>query len=252
MRNGDATPRIGKRCPRSPSRRHSSSQGHEQSKSDCRLRRRLVSVVKEYQGIREELGCGQSARHKMLMTVAERTMQQVMLLEARKSKRRKHNKKSTRKRRTASSSASCTGSGGTSDTESEDLGLESSSGVMEISKQYTGGAPQVISPNHWKPSGVDGRHPRCTGRSTTTGIGARFGHKVFGQDYNEEILRSIHQCRDESIGRGNGLIDGWPCGTRGRHRGPEVPSPRIRCHRRGDSGAKQSTWNWPLWTVLRL
>ena len=86
-----------------------------------RLRRRLASV-KEYQGIREELGCGQSARHKMLMTVAERTMQQEMLLEARKSKRRKHNKKSTRKRRTASSSASWTGSGVTSDTESEDLG----------------------------------------------------------------------------------------------------------------------------------
>ena len=126
--------------PGAPSRRRSSSQGHEQRKSDCRLRRRLASVVKEYQGIREELGCGQSARHKMLMTVAERTMQQVMLLEARKSKRRKHNKKSTRKRRTASSSASCTGSGGTSDTESEDLGLESSSGVMEISKQYPGGS----------------------------------------------------------------------------------------------------------------
>ena len=90
--NGDATPRIGKRCPRSPSRRHSSSQGHKQRKSDCRLRRRLASVVKEYHGIREELGCGQSARHKMLMTVAERTMQQVMLLEARNSKRRKHNR----------------------------------------------------------------------------------------------------------------------------------------------------------------
>ena len=94
------------------------------------------------------------------------------------------------------------------------------------------GAPQVISPNHWKPSGDDGRHPGCIGRSTTTGIGARFGHKVFGQDYNEEILRSFHQCRDESIGRGNGLVDGWPCGTRGRHHGPEVPSPRVRCYRR--------------------
>ena len=136
VRDGEVTPRIGKRCPRSQSRRRSSSQRHDQRKSDCRLRRRLVSVVKEYQGIREELGCGQSARHKMLMTVADRTMQQVMLLEARKSKRsRKHNKKSTRKRRTASSSsASWTGSGMTSDTESEDLGLEPSSGVMEVSK----------------------------------------------------------------------------------------------------------------------
>ena len=131
VRSEEVTPRIGKRCPRSPSRRRSSSQRHDQRKSDCRLRRRLASVVKEYQGIREELECGQSARHKMLMTVAESTMQQVMLLEARKSKRsRKHNKKSTRKRRTASSSASWTGSGVTSDTESEDLGLEPSSGVM--------------------------------------------------------------------------------------------------------------------------
>ena len=98
------------------------------------------------------------------------------------------------------------------------------------------GAPQVISPNHWKPSGDDGRHPGCTGGSTATGISARFGHEAFGQDYNEEIRRSKHQCRDESIGRGNGLIDGQPCGTRnyfdGRHHGPEVPSPRERCHRR--------------------
>ena len=140
VRDVEVTPRIGKRCSRSPSRRRSSSQRHDQRKSDCRLRRRLASVVKEYQGIREELGCGQSARHKMLMTVAERTMQQVVLLEARKSKRsRKHNKKSTRKRRTASSSASWAGSGVTSDTESEDLGLEPSSGVMEVSKQYSGG-----------------------------------------------------------------------------------------------------------------
>ena len=30
------------------------------------------------------------------------------------------------------------------------------------------GPPQVISPNNWKPSGDDGRHPRCTGGSTTT------------------------------------------------------------------------------------
>ena len=76
----------------------------------------------------------------MLMTVAERTMQQVMLLEARKSNRsRKHIKKATRKRRTTSSSASCTGSGVSLDAESEDLGLEPSGGVMEVSKQYPGG-----------------------------------------------------------------------------------------------------------------
>ena len=131
VRDEETTPRSGK-------------QRHAQRKSDCRLRRRLATVVKEYQGIREDLGCGQSARHKMLMTVAERTMQQVMLLEARKSKRsRKHNKKSTRKLRTASSSASWTGSGVTSDTESEDLGLEPSSGVMEVSKHLPG-APQVL------------------------------------------------------------------------------------------------------------
>ena len=93
-------------------------------------------------------------------------------------------------------------------------------------------APQVFSPDHWKPSGDDGRHPGSTGRSTAAGISARFGHEVFRQDYNEEILRSEHQCRDESIGGGNRLIDGWPCGARGRHHGPEVPSPRVRCHRR--------------------
>ena len=64
-------------------------------------------------------------------------------------------------------------------------------------------------------------------------MSARFGHEVLRQDYNEEILRSEHQCRDESIGGGNGLIDGWPCGARERHHGPEVPSPRVRSHRRG-------------------
>ena len=126
----------------------------------------------------------------------------------------------------------------TSDTESEDLGLEPSSGVMEVSKQYLGeavprGTPQVFSPDHWKPSGDDGGHPGSTGGSTAAGITARFGHEVFRQDYNEEIFRSEHQCRNESIGGGNGLIDGWPYGARGRHHGPEVPCPRVRCHRRG-------------------
>ena len=95
------------------------------------------------------------------------------------------------------------------------------------------GALQVLSPDHWKPSGDDGRHPGSTGRSTAAGISTRFGHEVLRQDYNEEILRSEHQCRDESIGGGDGLIDGWPCEARGRHHGPEVPSPRVRSHRRG-------------------
>ena len=181
VEDGEATPRIARRYTRRPRRRRSSSQRHDQGKSDCQLRRRLASVEKEYQSVREELGCGQSARHKMIMTVAERTMQQVMLLEARKSKRsRKHNKKTTRKRRTTSSSASWTGSGVSSDAESEDLGLEPSSGEMEVSKQYPGRAPQVFSPDHWKPSGDDGRHPGSTGRSTAAGISTRFGHEIAG------------------------------------------------------------------------
>ena len=155
-----------------------------------------------------------------------------MLLEARKSKRRKHNKKSTRKRRTASSSASCTRKWCDFGHGIRGFGSRVKQRRIGSIEAIAPGAPQVVSPNHWKPSGDDGRHPGCTGRSTATGISARFDHEVFGQDYNEEILRSIHQCRDKSIGRGNGLIDGRPCGARGRHHGPEVPSPRVRCHRR--------------------
>ena len=63
-------------------------------------------------------------------------MQQVMFLEARKSKRsRKHNKKT---RRTMSFSASWMGRGVSSDAESDVLGLELSSNVMEVSKQHPG------------------------------------------------------------------------------------------------------------------
>ena len=87
---------------------------------------------------------------------------------------------------------------------------------MEVSKQY----PGVLFRSFLRTIG---------GRSTDAGISARFGHKVFGQ-----ITKSfaVHQGRDESIGGGDGLIDGWPCGSRGRHHGPEVPSPRVRSHRR--------------------
>ena len=232
--DGEATPRIARRYPRSLSRRRSSSQRHDQGKSDCRLRRRLASVVKEHQSVREELGCGQSARHKMLMTVAERTMKQVMLLEARKSKRSRQAQQENNE-----------------ETENDVIFSELDGKWCDFGRGVRGsgsrakqrrngsikavprGAPQVLSPDHWKPSGDDGRHPGSTGGSTAAGISTRYGHEILRQDYNEEILRSEHQCRDESIGGGDGLIDGWPCGARGRHHGPEVPSPRVRSHRRG-------------------
>ena len=250
VRNEEATPRTGKRCPRSPSRRRSSSQRHDQRKSDCRLRRRLASVVKEYQGIREELGCGQSARHKMLMTVAERTMQQVMLLEARKSKRRKHNKKSTRKRRTASSSASWTGSGATSDTESEDLGLELSSGVMEVSKQYPGWLLRSFLQ-------TIGSQVVTTG--DTQGALGEVRLLELVPDLATKYLDKITKRRSFAVGTSAEMrvlaevMDSLMAGhTRGRHHCPEVPSPPSTLPPKGDRGAKRSTWNWPLWTELRL
>ena len=46
VEDADATPCNTRRYPRSPSRRRSSSQHHDQRKSDCRLRRRLASVVR--------------------------------------------------------------------------------------------------------------------------------------------------------------------------------------------------------------
>ena len=49
--DGEATSRIARRYPRSPSRRRSSSQRHDQRKSDYRLRRRLASVVREHQSV---------------------------------------------------------------------------------------------------------------------------------------------------------------------------------------------------------
>ena len=184
--DGEATPRIARRYPRTPSRRRSSSQRHDQGKSDCRLQRRLASVVKEKQSVREELGCGQSARQKMLMTVAERTMQQVMLLEARKSKRsRKHNKKTTRKTENDVIFSELDGKWcefGRGVRGSGSRAKQRRNGSIEAVPR---GAPQVLSPDH------------------------------------------------ESIVGGDGLIDGWPCGVRGRHYGPEVPSPRVRSHRRG-------------------
>ena len=84
------------------------------------------------------------------------------------------------------------------------------------------GAPQVLSPEHWKPSGDEEGHPGSTGRSMAAGICSRFGQEILRQDYNEEVLRSQHQCRDESIGGGDGLVDGWPCGASGRHQGSEA------------------------------
>ena len=218
--DGEVTPRIGKRCPRSPSRRRSSSKRHDQRKSDCRLRRRLASVVKEYQGIREELGVrpvskAQDAHDSCGEDHAASNAPGGSQVQA---------KPKAQKRRTASSSASWTGSGLTSDTESEDLGLEPSSGVMEVSKQYPGGLLRSFLQTIGSQVVTTGDSQGALGEVRLLGISARFGHEVFRQDYKEEILRSEDQCRDESIGGGNGLIDGWPCGARGRHHGPEVPS----------------------------
>ena len=104
-----------------PCRRRSSSQRHDQGKSDCQLRRRFASVANERQSVRKELGSAASQRStKLFTTVAARTMQQVMFLEAQKSKRSR-----------MSSSASWVGRGASSDAESDLLGL-----VMEVSKQY--------------------------------------------------------------------------------------------------------------------
>ena len=130
VRDGEATPRIGKRCPRSPSRRTIELPTSRSKKKRLSIattsclsgegvsrhpRRTGVRPVSKAQDAYDSCGEDHAASN---------------LLEARKSKRsRKHNKKSTRKRRTASSSASWTGSGVSSDAESEDLGLEPSSGV---------------------------------------------------------------------------------------------------------------------------
>ena len=139
VRDGEATPRIGKRCPRSPNRRRSSSQRHDQRKSDCRLRRRLASVVKEYQGIREELGCGQSARHKMLMTVAESTIASNAPGGSQVQAKPKAQQEINEETENGIIISELDGKWCEFGHESENLGLEPSSGVMEVSKQYPRG-----------------------------------------------------------------------------------------------------------------
>ena len=51
VKGGATTPHIARECPRSPCQRRSRSKRRGKGKSDCRLRRRLASVVKEYQNV---------------------------------------------------------------------------------------------------------------------------------------------------------------------------------------------------------
>ena len=211
----------------------SSSRRHDQGKSDCRLRRRLASVVKEYQNVREELGCGQSARHNMPSDSSGKDHAASdapggLQVQA-KPKAQQENKEEKENDIIFSELDGKWCEFGRGVRGSGSRAKQRRNGSIEAVPRE---APQVLSPDHWKPSGDDGGHPGSTGGSTAAGISTRFDHEILGQDYNEENLRSEHQCRDESIGGGDGLIDGWPCGARGRHHGPEVPSPRVRSHRR--------------------
>ena len=80
--DGKATPRMTRRYPPEPVSKTIDLPASRSKK------KRLSSAPTSC------LECGQSERHKLFTTVATRTMQQVMVLEARKSKRsRKHNKK---------------------------------------------------------------------------------------------------------------------------------------------------------------
>ena len=121
-----------------------------------------------------------------------------------------------------------------SDAESEDLGLEPSSGVMEVSKQYPGellrSFLRTIGSQVVTTGDTQGALGEVRLLELVPDLATKYSDKITTR---RSILRSEHQCRDESIGGGDGLIDGWPRGARGRHHGPEVPSPRVRSHRRG-------------------
>ena len=96
--------------------------------------------------------------------------------------------------------------------------LQQRKGSIEASPRR---APQIVSPDHWKPNGDDGGHPESTGGSTAAEI------------------------------RGDGGVDGWPGGASGRLVGPEYLT-HTGVEACSESGKKQTLNEEPPAAHLRL
>ena len=183
----------------------------------------------------------------MRMTVAERTMQQVMLLEARKSKRsRKHNKKSTRETENGIIISEL-------DRKWCDFGHGVGGSGSQVNQRRIGSIEAILR------VGLLRSFLRTIGSQVvTTGDTQRVLGEVrllelvpdLATKYSDKITtrRSFAVSTSAEMRVLAEVMDSLMAGHVGR--AGDIMAQRLPP--KGDRGAKQSTWNWPLWTELRL
>ena len=254
VRNEEATPRIGKRCTRSPSRRRSSSQRHDQRKSDFRLRRRLASVVKEYSrhprgtGVRPVSkaqdaydSCGEDhaagnapggsqvqAKPKAQQEINEENENGIIISEL--------------DRKWCDFGHGVRGSGSRVK-QRRNVRIQSNTpgGLLRSFLRTIGS--QVVTTGDTQGALGEVRLLESVPDLATKYLDKITTRRSFAVSTSAEM---------RVLAEVTGLVDGLPCGARGRHHGPEVPSPRVRCHRRGIVEQSKAFGTGPLWTELRL